>query len=427
MGWISAVLASLLVAWTIAAEPGPGLHCGPRFAEVASTRSYAFSALRREIPGIDDPVSFAEEVRRRRAEWGRLHPQEAHNCPMPEMKTGVDWLKRTLTELRTDPYYRYRDATHHFLSRNTRERRVAQLLRKIRDLETRGYPETDSISVADEVTDFLRGLDRDDLDAKDFLEHLEKSSGLRIDFSKEELARLQESRLKNYSRKAIGEERLQNRRNYEEELIRALETKLAGRDPKVNVRAELRKFQDRWGLSQDPEDNIVKQSLGRRALNSSKVLILTPDEISVRALAEAVLFEIEPIGLVSRPIRADGGVMSPSRFLQHDFNHMNGTLSDPLSKRLVMLPPEEKLRILRDIDGIVDARRRDLAEKALLVALREFPTGSIFAEGSAADQSRRLAGKFKLILDTELSSEEVGWLLEWWKTHLPLSPGNKSR
>lgn len=409
------VLTALLPSAGLGSDAPLGLaSCESLYRAIPPAPAAPLAALRQTFPQIADPINLA-------ARTG--HP----NASVPENKAGVEWLKSTLSGLKDNPDFRFKDRTSEFLFRRKRDQRIEQLLERLKVIESRGYPQSETIDVADEILEFMDRLDPE-LNMDLFLKHLESLPGLKggkIDLPEATTRQIRDLAHRNYAEKVIdGEVRRRNRIAADEALIAALSAKLKELGSPINVREQLRKFEygNAFQYDRDVDSYIVTNGLKIPAVQSNRVILLAPGEIPIRALAEAVLFNIEPAGLSSRHLLADGTVMDRNRFFAHDFNHMRLTRHDPLSGQLTTKSKEEKLGILRSIDAIEEPTRRVAAEYALMIALREHP--SKLMDSDSANFGRKIALEIRSLGGPELSQDEAQWLARWWVEHLPSSIRN---
>ena len=406
-----------------------GFPCPPGFAKIAERAAGAsqtipnrLSALRSEIPNIGDPEKFQAVYAERLAQWQRLNPGVLPNVPMSENKPAVDWIKESLLGLEKNQYYRYPDELTRALTQGARKAQTAKLLADLKIIEQRGYPTRDVLTLADNFIALLRGIDRAPDSPGDFSQYLKKQHGATINLTESETRRLRDLELKSYSNNSVGEEDLRNKEAYREALVAAFNQKSRELGLNLDMNRIERQFTFRWGFAQEPGHGLANEGVTSRPLRGPNPILFMTKAISIRGLAEATLFKIEIAGLIRQPIKADGAVMNPHRFLQHDFNHMRAPHDDAISKKVVAWSSEKKHQLLNNIDAIRDAHKKNLSEHALLVALREFPDqGGLFRdEVPEHEWISWLRDRFEMLGYENLSDADAKTAIQWWKENLPL-------
>lgn len=381
-------------------------------------------ALKKAMPAIEDPENFAAQFRARRAAWRVEHPNDAANFPVPQHASAIEELKSLLPLLAKDPDYGYRDATSFLLTKNAREKATRALLARIESVEARGYPNHDTIKLADDILDFLRRVDPRPKLPNGLAYDIKQKLGIKIvlpDEVEKALARQFE-----LLRADFSEARPANLKEYENAMIAAFQKQSDVMKIKINVRGFLRRQSSDAGFAQKIESNIVRSSLGNGAMVRGPV-ILSVGDMSTRALIEAVIFEIEPAGIITRKIRAEHTLMGVSRYFNHDFNHMAITRKDPVSQQLIGRTADEKHALFASIDSIADGKQREIAENLVMLALRDGPSGGMWTnlfskphEKLNATELRTLAGNFEHLSGIKISDDEAKWINDWWRAHLPI-------
>lgn len=411
-----------------------GSGCAPDFVAAGraaavghAARPYVpFAALKREIPWLDNPETFPARFAAREAQWRAANPGDPNNVPMPENKPAIDWLKSLLQGLDKHPHYRYRDLTTRVLTRKPRQEREAELLRRLADIERRGYPKQDTLALVIDAGKHLDRIAPIPLSTMDLIDWLPSNVfGPRRPFEvlQPNMGRL--SNLHDAVTKSVGPTRLAAIKTYETELLAVLGTALRAAGSTQNPRELLRRYEYQYGLPSTAEYTLLDLKnaggLFHPALLSRKPILLVPGELSPRGLAELVLFGNEQAGLIGEPMAVDGLVRSLRGFLNHDFDHIGQTLTDPVAKALVAWPAAKKHALLAGIDALPATRQRQLAEYGLLMGMRE-SLGRILVEPNLDTRLALLGVRYTTTAAHPITPEETRWLLQWINDHLPLQP-----
>ena len=395
---------------------------GKQLKEVAFSAPEPLAALKKAMPTVSKPEEFAKNFRSREAKWARAHPKDPQNFPVPEHRGAMNELKELLQTTSQFSNYRYRDSTSMLLTKTNREKVAANLLKRISNIESREYPHLDTIALADDILVYLQRIDPTPQSPYGFAGILTDSVGLKVELSSSEIASLQlrydELRLD------VTKQRAEKLKSYEEALIAAFQKRLDQLQAKGSAREILRRYSFKHGFTQRPENNNVNFAPLKAAMKQGPV-ILAAGDMPTRALIEAVLFEIEPAGIIKTKIRAENTIMSVSRYFNHDVNHMSLTRTDPLSQSLVQLPAESKHALLASIDSLKTQSEREIAEHLVMVALREAPSSShwtkFFQDASRErDDYALFAAYYEQLTEKKISDTDAKFAIDWWRAHLPL-------
>ena len=164
-----------------------------------------------------------------------------------------------------------------------------------------------ALQVHMQVLFYLRRMDPAPESPYSFTDILKNALGTKVELSSNEITslkiRFDELRLD------ATESRAEKLKSYEEALIAAFQNRLNELQVKGNAREILRRHSFKHGFVQRPEQNQVNYLPLKSAMLRGPV-ILTAGDMPTRALIEAVIFEIEPAGIIRTKIRAENTVMS---------------------------------------------------------------------------------------------------------------------
>lgn len=374
----------------------------------------ARNAVERELPRIPDRDTFAEEFQKTRKEWNSSHPENPNNFPMSVHKDAMDFLKNHLSELKKTENLGARDQIDRRLNDPQKKKVLDTLLHELDEVEKKGYPHQDTLALGDRIVHFLTRIENQQFAPEAFISFLNKKYSSKIELTTEEQSRISDQKGQLY-REATAPDAAKIRK-YEADLISTVQKSLKSQGKNVSVREELRVFDNRVGFDLPPEKNIVYT---RSRVINNEVVVLTADVSSIRGIAEATLFKTHIAGAVKKSDLVDGNITDPSSFLEHDLNHINRAIEDPISVKLMNMSTPKKIELLNKIDAIANTEKKELAEFALMAAVREFPTEAFFSNLTQAETIFRLKTLYKVTHLKDLSPKDSEWVLQWWNQNLP--------
>lgn len=427
------------------------IRASARFA-LGSAERPAYRAFHQDFPGVDDPETFSEAFKARRAAWNAQYPYNKDNLPVAELSPGLNDVET-------------------LLRKEKRPRAVIQtFLKRVETLRGQGHPYRDTHRLFSDVATFFSYrhparyettgedalmqyadfvLDKPTVDA--FQTRLQSLSGsdfgeagsqwLNLDrrlteFRRDLLGaldanekssagaqRIAEFRMIEKGRKdrlaqaeaelaAILARRAQGNQNSllresdrkRERPLRALLAAEASKPEPAYLRFDgpNRRQQfysmienNRWSESQPRDLPLMAEY---HAVSSTTPSLAKAGASSFRGLSEALLYEISPALLIRRADYIDNLAMNASAALGHDAFHL--VHSTEFAKQVIRLPVVEKRRILNGIDSIGDSERRELAEYGLFLMLHE-------------TRPHNWAANAKQMGRPPLTDDQLEWLIQW--------------
>jgi hypothetical protein len=382
-----------------------------------------FATLQRELPWMPDPERLKADLPARVKAWTKDHPGEPENFPFPENRTGVEWAKSVVSELETDPYYRYRDQTTRLLTQADRKATTERLKRELSEIEARKYPMKDTIRVVTRLLTFIGRIDRAAPSPDSFVRAMEVKLGSPLAIDQAVLDEL--VTMWRAANKGLGLERRELQIRYEKALVAAVDLAAGLRGLRADALQTLRREQYRFRVRLDDDDgNDLLAFHIDRDPEKLRPVILVPGQISNRALAEMTIFEIDGGGLVKYYVIADSSPVGPHRFLSHDTNHAGITRRSKIANELIGRSALEKHKLFAAIDSISQPRQKQLAEGMLVIALRESVDYLLVADRDAVADFQHI---WKLASGESVSEVEARWMADWWSDNLPTSKSSPKR
>jgi len=149
----------------------------------------------------------------------------------------------------------------------------------------------------------------------------------------------------------------------------------------------------------------------------TEIFIPTHRNQTVEGLAESTLLGLRAVQVVNSPAVIDRRWMNARERLEHDIAHAMVPTRDALSRAVVSLPLESRVRILSQIDLLPTKRERTLARFSIYQTAHEYAGDSQIPLRFTEDSVRAVQTEFRDAFEgnsNDMSEAEVKWLQKWY-------------
>ncbi|MDX9730878.1 MAG: hypothetical protein RBT63_03815 [Bdellovibrionales bacterium] len=402
----------------------------PRVVETPALLNYSaiqrpkFDGLKQDLPDIKDPVKFVEDFENTRRLWNAQHPNNLNNFPVPNMHEGAKEMRLLLSRIDRPPQNRLA---------------AQKIIQELNELEAKGYPYRDSVHGIYEASALIAmrhprpfTVFYDSKRLTDFADELPPEVGSRVRNLAQKYRLYEEApddfvhtkphfsiymnEVSKFQKEAMEE----IKKFYATPAGQSFRKKL---DPdsengRIFGDADLSTFERTYikreiSLQELRQDILRKDRSDNDEVLRNEILIPTRRSQSIEGLAESYMVGISPIEITERARFADGFWMSSRNFLDHDIAHIVVARDNPFNKRILNLPLQERMNILRDLDQLPSQRSRDLARFTLFQTNHEFGDQSQFSRARAS--LGHVRDEYKNVTGSEISRAEAEWMLKWFQ------------